>query len=316
MHINIFQRLSIKYKIFVTLIPVLLSVSSCKKVKEYFHDPETEPVAHAVKTSAAIAYSASVAVSVMSGEQLPFVITTGDCSNYPCTSLSLVTVNSSNQVLFSGGSIGEITIAALWPDEDVGIMTIIFTDIDISAQSFTLLSIHTVPVIKEEDRIIVVFSENDINIGSDPDQLLEMDLSQGEIDIELARLEYDTPENLYVAVEQNAWIIAIDHKGTLENFRDDSYLITGGGQIIEVIGASGGIIQQAMLSVELNPYCQSNPVSGFALIKNTKAEEKKIPELGTAVFEFHNHCDGKADVVVATGVYIRSNGKSLPLWLD
>jgi hypothetical protein len=307
--------MKIKHKIFVTLIPVLLSVSSCKKVKEYFHDPETEPVAHAVKTSAAIAYSASVEMSVMSGEQLPFVITTGDCSNYPCTSLSIVTV-SSNQVLFSAGSIGEITIAALWPDEDVGIMTILFTDIDISTQNFKLLSIHTVPVIKEEERLVVVFSENDINIGSNPDQLLEMDLSEGEIEFELARLEYDTPENLYVAVEQNAWIISIDQNGTLDDFRDDSYLITGGGQIIKVTGASGGIIQQALLSVELNSYCQSNPVSGFALIKNTKAEEKKIPELGTAVFEFHNHCDGKADVAVATGVYIKSNGKSLPLGLD
>ncbi len=308
--------MKIRYKISVILFLILLSVISCKKAKEYFHDPETEPVAHAVKTSAAIGYSASVAISVMSGVKLPYVITTGDCNNFPCTSLSLVTVNSNNQVLFSGGSIGEITIAALWPDEDAGIITILFTDINISTQNFTLLSIHTVPVIKKEDRIIVVFSENDINIGSDSDTLLDLDLSQGEIDFELARLEYETPDNLYVAVEQNAWIIAIDQKGTLDNFSDDSYLITGGGQLIEATSVSGGIIQQAMLSVELNPYCQFNPVSGFALIKNIKAEEKKIPELGTAVFEFHNHCDGRADVKIATGVYIRSNGKSLPLNLD
>ena len=308
--------MNITYKTVAVLFLALLAVTSCKKVKEYFHDPETEPIAHAVKTSAAIGYSASVAISVMSGVQLPYVLTTGDCDNFPCTSLSLVTINNDNQVLFSGGSIGEITIAALWPDEDAGILTILFSDMDISTQNFTLLSIHTVPVIKEEDRIIVVFSENDINIGSDSDTLLDMDLSEGEIDFELARLEYDTPDDLYVAVEQNAWIIAIDQKGTFDDLQDDSYLVTGGGQIIEVIGASGGIIQQAMLSVELNPYCQLNPVDGFALIKNTKAEEKKIPELGTAVFGFNKKCDGKADITIATGVYIKSNGKSIALGLD
>ncbi|UCH15810.1 MAG: hypothetical protein JSV22_07540 [Bacteroidales bacterium] len=305
-----------KAKICISLLLVLIFAGSCKKVKEYFHDPETEPVSQVIKTSAAIGYSVSVAMSVMSGEQPPHVISTGDCSNFPCTFLVYINVNQDNPLLFGDGAVGEIVVAGLRPDEDVAIMTIVFTNVNIRTQSFTLLSVHTIPVIKEEDRIMVVFSEMDINFDPDSDALLNLDLSQNEIDSEFSRLERERPEDLYVAVEQNAYFINIDQKNTFDYFSDDLYAITGGGQLIEVIGASGGIIQQAMLNVEIESGCHRNPVDGYALIKNTSAEERRFPELGTAVFDFHDRCDGMADISVATGVYLRSNGKSVPLDLD
>ena len=62
--------------------------------------------------------------------------------------------------------------------------------------------------------------------------------------------------------------------------------------------------------------CQANPRSGYALIKNTSAGGNSLPELGTAILDFHNQCDGMADVSLATGVYIKSNGKSIPLYLN
>lgn len=306
----------IKSRICISFILVLVLLCSCRKVKEYFHDPETEPVNQALKTSAAIGYSVSVAMSVMAGEQPPHVISTGDCSNFPCTFLLYININQDNPLLFLEENTGEIIVAGLRPDEDVAIMTIILTDINIKTQSFTLLSVHTIPVIKEEDRIIAVFSEMDINIGTDTDALLNLDLSQQEIDSEVSRLDRQRPEDLYVAVEQNAWFIDIDQKNTLAYFDDDSYSITGGGQIVEVTGASGGIIQQAMLHVEIEPDCQRNPVNGYALIKNTSVEERKFPELGTAIFGFHNPCNGMVDITLATGVYLRSNGKSIPLGLN
>lgn len=305
-----------KAKIYISLILILVFLCSCKKVKEYFHDPETEPVRQAIKTSAAIGYSVSVAMSVMAGEQVQHVISTGDCSGFPCTFLLYININRDNPLLFSEGEVGEIIVAGLRPDEDAAIMTIVFTDINISTQSFNLLSVHTIPVIKEEDRIMIVFSEMDINIGSGSDALLELDLSQQEIDSEISRLDRERPEDLYVAVEQNAWFINVNQKNTFADFSDDSYSITGGGQIIEVTGASGGIIQQAMLQVQIESGCQRNPVYGYALIKNTSAEERKFPELGTAIFDFHHACDGMADITLATGVYLRSNGKSVPLGLD
>ncbi len=306
----------VKAKIYISLILILIFLCSCKKVKEYFHDPETEPVRQAIKTSAAIGYSVSVAMSVMAGAQPQHVISAGDCRDFPCTFLMYININPDNPLLFSEGEVGEIIVAGLRPDEDAAIMTIVFTDINISTQSFNLLSVHTIPVIKEEDRIMIVFSEMDINFDPDNDALLNLDLSQQEIDSEISRLDRERPEDLYVAVEQNAWFIGVNQKNTLTDFYDDSYSITGGGQIIEVIGASGGIIQQAMLNVQIESECPRNPVTGFALIKNTSAEERKFPELGTAIFGFHHACDGMADITLATGVYLRSNGKSVPLGLD
>jgi hypothetical protein len=303
----------IKAKIYISLLLILVFLCSCRKVKEYFHNPETEPVRQAIKTSAAIGYSVSVAMSVMAGAQPQHVLSTGECSDFPCTFLMYINIDRDNPLLFSEGEVGEIIVAGLRPDEDVAIMTIVFSDINISTQSFNLLSVHTIPVIKEEDRIMVVFSEMDINIGTDSDALLELDLSQQEINTEISRLDRERPEDLYVAVEQNAWFIEVNQKNTLTDFYDDSYSITGGGQIIEVTGASGGIIQQAMLQVQIESECPRNPVYGFALIKNTSAEERKFPELGTAIFDFHHACDGMVDITLATGIYLRSNGKSIPL---
>jgi hypothetical protein len=302
-----------KAKIFISLLLLLLITVSCKEAKEYFHDPETEPIRQTVKATAAIGYSASVAMSVMSGEEPPYVLATGDCSDYPCTFLVYIDINKDNPLLFSDGNVGQIVVAGLMADEDAAIITIVLSDINIATQDFTLLSVHTIPVIREEDKFFAVFTDMDINIGADSDTLLNLNLSQKQIDDEISRAHRERPSDLYVAVDENVWFIDIDQNDTYAYFGDDIFSITGGGQIVEVMGASGGIIHQAMLNVELEQGCFRNPVSGYALIKNTSVEERKIPELGTAIFGFHGQCDGQAHVEVATGVYLRANGKSFDL---
>jgi hypothetical protein len=305
-----------KAKICILLILLLFITISCKKVKEYFHDPETEPLRQAVKTTAAIGYSASVAMSVMSGEEPPYVLATSECSDYPCAFIIYIDINQDNPLLFSDGSVGQIVVAGLMADEDAAIITVVLSDINVATQDFKLLSVHTIPVIKEEDKFFAVFTDMDINIGADSDTLLNLNLSQKQINDEISRAQRERPSDLYVAVDENVWFIDIDQNGTNAYFGDDIFSVTGGGQIIEVMGASGGIIQQAMINVELEQGCFRNPVSGYALIRNTSVEERRIPELGTAVFGFHGQCDGKARVEVATGVYLRANGKSFDLGLS
>jgi hypothetical protein len=304
-----------KSKICISLLLLLFITGSCKKVKEYFHDPETEPLRQAVKTTAAIGYAASVAMSVMSGEDPPYVLATGECSDYPCTFLIYIDINQDNPLLFSDGNVGQIVVAGLMADEDAAIITIVLSDINIATQDFTLLSVHTIPVIRDEGKIIAVFTEMDINIGGDSDTLLNLNLSQKQIDDEISRAHRERPSDLYIAVDENVWFIDIDQNDTYGYLGDDIFTVTGGGQIVEVIGASGGVIHQAMINVELEQGCFLNPVSGYALIKNTSVEERKIPELGTAVFGFHGQCDGLAHVEVATGVYLRANGKSFDMGL-
>lgn len=295
------------------LIP---GISCDKETKEYFRDPETEPVVQSILASTAIGYTASLAMSVMAGEQLPYVISTKNCPEYPCASLIYVDINPNNPFPFTGDTSGEIIIAGLWPDADGAILTAFFYDLDISSSTFTLKNIHTFPVAREEGKLIAVFAGMDINLGSNPIFPLELNLTEGEINFELSRLDFNKPGDVYVAVDQHAYIVEIEQGSTLGDLSDDSYIITGGGQIIEVTDDTGGIIQQALLNVEMNSLCFENPFGGLALIKNTKAGDNILPELGTALLSFRKPCDGMAEVTLATGIYIRSNGKMIPLELN
>ncbi|UCG26948.1 MAG: hypothetical protein JSV24_08195 [Bacteroidales bacterium] len=297
------------------LIFLLSILTSCKEADEYFKDPETEPVIHAIKAATAIGYSASAAMAVMTGEQLPGVYATKSCSSFPCASLVYISINSGNYFPYSDDRNGQIIIAGLWPSAEEAILTMFIYDLDISTPGFTLKNVRTFPVTRKDGELMAVFAGMDINIGPNPLLPLELVLTEGEINFELSRLETETPEDIYVAVDQHAYIIEIDQKDTPANLLDDVYTITGGGQLIEVVDDRAGIIQQALMAVEMNPDCLFNPRNGYALIKTTGTGDNTLPELGTAILEFHTACDGTADITVATGVYIRSNGKSIPLGL-
>lgn len=300
-------------KQFVLLLLAILILSSCKEEEAYFKDPETEPVIHTVKAAAAIGYCSSIAMTVMSGKSLPGVYATKSCSDFPCASLIFVDLNDNIRIPFSEDDNGQVIIAGLWTDVKQAILTLFFYDIDINTSAFTLKNVHTFPVTESNGNYLAVFAGMDINLGSNPILPIDLDLSEGEINFELERLDFDTPTDVYVAVEQHAYIIEINQHGTATDLNDDSFIITGGGQIIEVMDDKGGIIQQGMLDVVLDSECQANPRNGFALIKNTSAGGNSIPELGTAILDFHNQCDGMVDVSIATGVYLKSNGKSIPL---
>lgn len=302
----------LRYHTPLLLLPVIL-LFSCNKEDAYFKDPETESIIHTIKVSSVIGYCSSLAMTVMSGEQLPGVYATRSCSNYPCASLIFVDLNTNITLPFTNDQNGQIVIAGLWTAVNEAILTLFIYDIDISTPEFTLKNVHTFPVTERDGKFLAVFAGMDINLGSNPILPVELNLSDGEINFELDRLDMDSPGDINVAVEQHAYIIEIDQHETVTNLNDDSFIITGGGQLIEVTDNKGGIIQQAMLDVLIEAGCQENPRNGYALIKNTSAGDKTIPELGTAIFDFHSLCDGMADISLATGVYIRSNGKSIPL---
>jgi len=306
------KKLFILFILFFTLI-ILIS-DSCKEIEEYFHDPETESITDAIKTSAIIGYSVSTAMSVMEGYHLPNVRIKTGCQNFPCVSVMLIRIDDTNPFSFSSRETGEVIVAGLWADEETAILTLLLTDFNIHTSTFRLKNIHTIPVIRTLDgKIGVAFAGMDINLNQQSDDLLSFNLLTQEIESEFARLESQRPEDVYVAVEQNAWFIEIDQKNTPGELWDDSYVITGGGQLAEVTDNTTEVVQQAMVDVALEQTCDANPVNGHALIRKVNTEDNKFPELGTAILEFHGYCDGKADIILATGAYIGSNGKSIRL---
>lgn len=293
---------------------IILISDSCKEIEEYFHDPELESITDAIKTSAIIGYAVSTAMSVMEGYQLPNVRIKTGCHDFPCVSVMLIRIDETYPYSFSSGETGEIIVAGLWADEETAILTLLLTDFNIHTSTFRLKNIHTIPVIRTFDgKIGVAFAGIDINLNQHSDDLLEFNLITQEIESEFARLDDQRPEDVYVAVEQNAWFIEIDQKNTPDDLWDDSFVITGGGQLAEVTDNTADVVQQGMIDVMLDQVCSANPVNGHALVRKVNTEDEKFPELGTVILEFHGSCDGKADVLLATGAYIGTNGRSIRL---
>jgi hypothetical protein len=212
---------------------------------------------------------------------------------------------------FISDNIGKLIITGLWASEDAGILTVLFTNFNLAGAEFKLLGIKTFPVTRQENSIVVAFGGMDIDLDPESDELFTINLSEQEVESEFSRLGEERPEDLYMAVEQNAYFIGIEQNNTPSDISDDIYSFTGGGQLIEVTNNSAEIYQQAMLEVELSSSCINNPTNGFALLKKVSIQDESFPELGTAILEFHEQCDGLVQVDLATGIYITANNESI-----
>ncbi len=301
------------------LLMAVVLLFSCKKVKEINQDPEIEPLKHGFKVSAAVGYCASLANSLFRGENLPdnVLFQSSQNDDYSGSGIMYVTINDNYPLPFNR-NIGQIIIPCLWDvnydqSEYSGVITTIFTDINILEGKYKFIGIHTVPVIEiEGERILTLFAEQDIIIGEGSDTLLNLNLTNPQFNLEMARLETEQPNNTFAAVKQNVWFITIDQNNTMSNIYDDEFTVNGGGQIAEVSSASGGILYHAMINAEFIPnICKLNPITGVGFIQNLKVGTDI--DLGNITLNFHDKCDGKAYVEFATGKYIGSSRRDVNL---
>jgi hypothetical protein len=297
------------------ILILLIPLGSCRKVMDYFRDPDTGQLAEAIHTTVMAGYAANVAMAVIDGHSFPNVTVSRSNDGFPCTTLMVIDTDADPNLNFAAEKASQITVAGLWPDASTAILTLILTDYHIGASTLDLLGIQTIPVIRDADHINVALAGMDIQLNPDQEALLSLDLTTLEIESELLRLETTPPDDIYVAVLQNAYFIDVYNNSTANSISDDSYTVTGGGQLVEVSGAAAEVIQQAMVEVKVTPACVLNPVSGMALIKVTGLEADGFPELGAAVLEFTAGCGGTARVFLATGMYAGSNGKNITFHL-
>jgi hypothetical protein len=284
---------------------------SCNKVKDYFREPDPEPLLETIHTSILAGYAANVSFNLMSGNSIPGIGFVRSNPGFPCT--TLITINTSMHpgIFPADLDVNTILIAGLWADESTTILSILITGFDMGNSTLDLLGIKTVPVIRTGDHINIAMASMDIQMNPDQDALLSLNLNTLDIQTELLRLNAPKPTNVYIAVLQDTYFIDIYNNLTTNNIEDDSYIITGGGQLVSVAGSSVEITQQAMVGVEISPSCLLNPTDGMALMKVTGLENQGFPELGTVVFEFTPGCSANARVYAATGMYVGSNGKNI-----
>ncbi len=298
---------------------ILLSVISCKKASELRRDPEIEPLKEGFRVSAAVGYCASLANTLFRGEPLPanVIYRSVNNSEYTGSGLMYVTINEQWPLPFNR-TVGQIIIACLWnagmngQDYD-GVITAVFTDIDILNDKYNFVGIRTVPVMQDENgNILTLFAEQDIIIGKGSDTLLNLSLSNPAFHSEISRLDETPPLDVFAAVKQNVWFINVNQNQTFNNVYDDEYTINGGGQLALASGTDGGIIYHAMIGVKFNPSgCDLNPLEGVGFIQDIRAGSSI--DLGNIFLSFHDNCDGKARVEFSSGKYLTAIHRNVNL---
>ncbi|MBL7110889.1 MAG: hypothetical protein ISS19_02985 [Bacteroidales bacterium] len=285
-------------------------------MKSFLREPPVYPVANTIKTSVSIGYCASIALASMMELDIPHATVYRDGNK------SLIYLNSGAEMVvpYWNNMNEEIIVATIALDEEMMIMSIIFPGQALRNNQFQLLNVETIPVIIEEDRIMLVYANQDINIEGEPSINIEM--GPLEMEIEISRLDVERPETEEVAILQNAWIIDVYHKGTFNQFMDDDYVITGGEQHVFTgyrgTSTDASVMQMAVIEAKLSSDCFLNPGSGFAILREIDISTSRNGGLndlvlGTIFFTFHDLCNGKVLIPAATGNFITSSGKEYDL---
>lgn len=290
-----------------TMVSLVL-LFSCNKLNEYNQKPELESLQQGLKTSTAIAYCVSLATSAFKDQPLPANVSFDKNSG-----MMHIKIDASHPLPFNH-NIGDIFVACKW-NNNGGIMAILFANIDILGGQVKLYGINLVPFTERTDGIWAMFARQNIILGNGSDTILNLgNITDLVFNTQLDRLNTGVPTDAFVAIKQNVWFINIDQAQTFSNVYDDNITISGGGQIVEAKGATGGIVYHALIDAKVNySVCTRNPVSGFALSQNFKAGGEPLVDLGNSFLSFHNTCDGQAHVDFSSGKYFGYFGKNINL---
>ena len=307
----------------IVLIIMILISFSCRKeidnpLEKWTQDPPVEPVTKIIKTVVPVGYAASLVVSDMKGYQQKNVKSIKQKNS----KILVVDTDLDYPYKFKNDTYGEMVIAYIQPDINTALVSVFFTDMDISTGSFELKNVIAFPVIVDEfnDKITAVFVSMDINLGDN--SITDIILSQEEIDENLGKLDNEITYITEIAIEQNAWIIEIE-PGNYADLYDDQFTIFGGQQAVEVENyeteSSTGALQMAMIDVHFSSECLKNPTSGYVFMQDaevaTSSNNNDIV-FGHVFYDFHSSCDGDVEVEIATGNFIFAIGSELDLGLN
>ena len=239
---------STKISFYIFIMLVGLHFSACDKLNEYNQQPDLESFQQGFKTSVAISYCASIVASAAKGQPLPENVTINKKSG-----LIYVHIDKNHPLPFNK-NVGDIVIAYLW-NNNSGIMSVLFSKIDILGGNVKLYGLYTVPVLDNnlQEGIKVVYAKQDILLGNGSDTILYLgNITDIVYNSDIDRLNSEKPTDATVAIKQNFWIVDINQNNTSTNILDDDISISGGGQIVEANSSSGGIIYHAMINTKAN----------------------------------------------------------------
>jgi hypothetical protein len=286
-----------------------------KKIKDAFSKkPEIAAASEVLKTAIPLGYAAACAMDAVAGDTAPGVGFIAGIGGYPGNGLLSISVSGSLPLPVGADTSGTIYVAGYWTSQDQAILSVFFTDLSVREGTFVLKNTATFPVQRDTSGFRIVYASEDVN--STADTSMTVTLTGQQMQFEWKKFEAVPPVDSAVGIDQNAWIIYVDTKGTPAIRTDDIYSVCGAGQYLAASVSGASVVQLVMIDVAYTPAKRLNPYSGRGILRDIDIEDNSLPELGTAVLWFHNKNDGRVDVPIATGVYIGSIGKSFALNLD
>ena len=306
---------------YISWLFLILLMSGCEQLEKkadtagsFFRPPPVLPVLEVIQTSVPTGFSATIAMA----DQLGFTIPGAEITSLNGLSL----IHLKNDLIFPLSFLtfpcDEIYILRLGMDEDMCFISSFFVSKSQTQGQQKIYHVGPVPVMLDDHLVRAILVRNRVSVE---DELkLELNISQGEIDYSIESLRAPRPDDVSVAVEQNAWAIEVRHGDSWTDFSDDVYTITGGEQEIaslanpEINAAS--VLQMAMIGIQIDPSCLKNPLSGFTVLREIKVETgpgSRFDDLvlGTIFYTFEGSCSGTVKVPLATGSYILSLGQEV-----
>jgi hypothetical protein len=212
----------------------------------------------------------------------------------------------------------EIYILRLGMKDDMCMVSSFFVSRNHLSGQQQIYHIGPLPVMLDDEHVRAILARNHVSFEDELN--LELNVSIDEIDMAVEKLRVPRPNDVSVAVEQNAWIIEILPGTNWTDFSDDKYVITGGEQDIQTLadpqGNAGSVLQMAMIGLTVDPECLKNPVSGFTVLREMSVEsgiDRRLEDLvlGTIFYTFDRACTGRVKVALASGSFILSLGKEI-----
>lgn len=300
---------------------LFFSLSGCEQLEEkadtvkgFFHQPPVRPVLEVLQTSVPAGFCASVAMA----DQLGYPIPGASVCNYNGLSLIHMEQSHAYPLALLPVPCDEIYILRLEMGEDMCMISSFFVLNDNHSGQQKIFRVGPLPVMLDDQHVRAISVRNHVFVEDELN--LELKISQGEIDLAFERLKAPNPDDVSVAVEQEAWVIEIFPGDTWTDFSDDKFMVTGGEQDVSSISVPDGngasVLQMAIIGLVIDPVCLKNPVSGFTVFREISVETSMDSQLddmvlGTIFYTFENACTGRIKVALATGSFILSLGKEI-----
>lgn len=246
-------------------------------------------------------------------------MTPSSVDSFPFSAIVSIAVSKTHPLPVGGDSTGTIKVIGLFADSQSAVMTVFFTNTNVTDGTFILKNAAFVPVTRDTSGTMVVFASEDVN--ADSTTVVATQITDSMVTIKLNGMPSSLPTDSSVAVNQRAWITIVKEPAGY-SLGSETYDLYGASQYLGVSSSTVEVIEAVMLEVRLAPAtCRKNPISGYAMIRDVKIQETNTNnnsdiELGTTILTFNNTCNGNATITLATGVYLARTGSTAALNLD